>query len=95
MMSISRRLRKLLAIKTKMLYLYLTIVPIPCEVTITPEFYIGTPLFPRERGVRSVTAWYKNPALPGNQGHFASGGRDIRMASVFPPVLRPKVVPLS
>lgn len=28
-------------------------------------------------------------------GHFASGGSDMRMASVFPPVISPKRVPRS
>ena len=35
-------------------------------------------------------------ALGGNaQGHITRGGSDIRIASGFPPVLRPKAVPRS
>jgi hypothetical protein len=30
-----------------------------------------------------------------NYGHFASGGIDMRIASVLPPVYRPKAVPRS
>lgn len=33
--------------------------------------------------------------LPQSQGHFTSGGKLIRMASVLPPVFSPKVVPRS
>lgn len=29
------------------------------------------------------------------QGHFTSGGSDIRIASTLPPVFRPKIVPRS
>jgi hypothetical protein len=38
----------------------------------------------------SVTAWLENA-----HGHFTAGGMDIRIASTFPPVFRPKIVPRS
>ena len=33
--------------------------------------------------------------LQRDQGHFTSGGSDMRMASTLPPVFSPKIVPRS
>ena len=38
---------------------------------------------------------HRRPHLRPRQGHITCGGRDIRIASGFPPVLRPKTVPRS